>query len=234
VSRRSRSEAGITYARNEHAFDVIDNEHAAYWLGFILADGNVSNGRLRIGLSRKDEAHVRKFAAWLAPQMPIYSSVNNSGRPVSTIDIGSKYLVETLSQYGVVPRKTYLLKSLPDVSTNLMRHLIRGYIDADGYFGIRASGTAFFGVSAYNIEIVEAIQDWFMQELDFRRTALIHSRAVWHYRQGGNTQTRAVAKCLYEGASIYLDRKYALAQRILAAGIVRPVLARIAPPPPEI
>src|SRR5712691_9807518 len=45
VKRRSSSEAAITYPRNEHAFDVIDNEEAAYWLGFIAADGNVSNGR---------------------------------------------------------------------------------------------------------------------------------------------------------------------------------------------
>jgi hypothetical protein len=47
---------------NEHAFDVIDNEDAAYWLGSIAADGNVSIGRRHIGLSTKDTNHVRKFA----------------------------------------------------------------------------------------------------------------------------------------------------------------------------
>ena len=35
IKRRTRSEAVRTYARNEHAFDIIDTEEAAYWLGFI-------------------------------------------------------------------------------------------------------------------------------------------------------------------------------------------------------
>jgi len=38
IKRRSKSEAAITYPRNEHAFDVIDTEEAAYWLGFIASE----------------------------------------------------------------------------------------------------------------------------------------------------------------------------------------------------
>jgi Mor family transcriptional regulator len=215
VTRRTLSEAAITYPRNEHAFDVIDNEEAAYWLGFIAADGNVSNGRLRIGLSTKDADHVRKFAGWLAPSMPIYTGTNNHGRPVSTVDIGSKYLVETLGTHGIVPRKTYVMKRLPSVPHALMRHLIRGFIDADGYLSLRVEAGARFGVVALNREIVAEIQDWFIQELGVRRTALIHSARVWHYRQYGTLQVSKIAAYLYRDASVYLDRKYQLAQRMM-------------------
>jgi Mor family transcriptional regulator len=215
VPRRTTSEAGIVYPRKEHAFDVIDNEEAAYWLGFIAADGNVSNGRLRIGLSTKDADHVRKFGAWLAPDMPIYTGINNLGRPFSTFDMGSKYLVETLSQYGIVPRKTYVMKQLPAVPPLLMRHLLRGYVDADGYFSLRIQGGARFGVVALNREIVAEIQEWFIAEVGVSCTALIHSGTAWHYRQYGTRQVQKIAAYLYRDATVYLDRKYRLAQDIL-------------------
>lgn len=216
VKRRNSSEAAITYPRNEHAFDVIDNEEAAYWLGFIAADGNVSNGRLRIGLSTRDADHVRKLSKWLAPDMPLYTGTNNLGRPVTSFEIGSKYLAQTLSTYGIVPRKTYVMMHLPPVPHTFMRHLLRGYIDADGSFSLRKTGTPVFGVGAFNREIVAEIQDWFVEEIGVSRTSIIHSGSHWYYRQYGSGQVRKIASYLYSDSSVYLDRKYHLAQSISA------------------
>jgi Mor family transcriptional regulator len=215
VTRRTTSEASIVYPRNEHAFDMIDNEVAAYWLGFIAADGNVHNGRLRIGLSSTDSDHLRKFTSWLAPSMPIYTGVNNRGRPVSTVDIGSKYLVEALSTYGIVPRKTYVMKQLPSVPDTLMRHFLRGYVDADGYFSLRILGGARFGVVALNREIVADIQERLIAEVGVSRTTLIYSGTAWHYRQYGTRQVSKIAAYLYHSATVYLDRKYLLALQIM-------------------
>jgi Mor family transcriptional regulator len=223
VTRRTQSEAAIVYPRNEHAFDVIETEEAAYWLGFIAADRNVHNGRLRIGLSTKDADHLRKFTSWLAPEMPIYAGVNNLGRRVSTCDIGSKYLVETLGKYGIVPRKTYVMKQLPSIPHSLMRHFLRGYIDADGYFSLRTQGGARLGVVALNREIVAEIQDWFIAEVGVSRTSLVQSGSAWHYRQYGTLQVQKIAAYLYRDATVYLERKHQLAQRILQerSGVIR-------------
>lgn len=79
VDRRSGSEASVVYLRDEHAFDAIETEDAAYWLGFLAADGNVSNGRLRIGLAARDVDHLRTFCRWLGSDRPIYAGVNNHG-----------------------------------------------------------------------------------------------------------------------------------------------------------
>ena len=214
IKRRSKSTAAISYPRNEHAFDVIDNEEAAYWLGFIAADGNVSNGRLRIGLSTRDADHIRKFSKWIAPDMPIYIGTNNLGRPITSFDMGSKYLVETLNTFGIIPRKTYLMLHLPSVPYPLIRHLLRGYVDADGSFSIHIKGGARFSVGAYNREIVAEIQDWFVGEIGVSRTSIIQSGSHWYYRQYGNIQVRKIASYLYSDASVYLDRKYHLVQRI--------------------
>ena len=215
VPRRSLSEAKIIYARNEHAFDEIDTEAAAYWLGFIAADGNVSNGRLRIGLSTKDIGYLRKLARWLSPDRTIYTSMNSLGRPVSTLEIGSQYLVEALSSYGIVPRKTYVMKQLPTIAHPFLRHLLRGYVDADGYISIRPTYGATVGVVSFNKEIVEEIQNRLIQELGVSRTSLIHSGVAWHYRQYGTLQVRKIVSYLYGGATVYLDRKYQLAQKLV-------------------
>ena len=61
LPKRSKSR----YSLNERYFEKIDNNNKAYWLGFIAADGCVSNkkgGRyLYIELSRKDRDHLEKF-----------------------------------------------------------------------------------------------------------------------------------------------------------------------------
>jgi hypothetical protein len=98
-----------------------------------------------------------------------------------------------------------------------MRHLLRGYVDADGYVSLHAKGGARFGVVAFSREIVQEIQDWFIQELGVRRTSLIHSGVAWHYRQYGTGQVRKIVSYLYGEASVYLNRKYRLAQRIMGA-----------------
>jgi hypothetical protein len=162
---------------------VIETEAAAYWLGFLAADGNVSNGRIRLGLASRDADHLRAFCQWLATDRPIYSGVNNHGRPVSTCEISSARLVAALGRYGIVPRKTYVTKHLPSVPPALTRHLIRGYFDADGYFSVRPSGRVTIGVVSYNREIVEEIQEWCVAQTGVSQTALVQSRNIWHYRQ---------------------------------------------------
>jgi intein-encoded DNA endonuclease-like protein len=102
---------------------------------------------------------------------------------------------------------------LPSIPHALMMHFLRPFIDADGYFSLTKVG-ARFGVSAFNKEIVEDILNWLVEVLGVSRTSLIRSGSVGHYRQYGNRQVRNIAAYLYSDASVYLDRKYRLAQRI--------------------
>ena len=42
-------------------FDNIDNEHKAYWLGFLLADGHVNEHVIMIGLQKADLKTIEDF-----------------------------------------------------------------------------------------------------------------------------------------------------------------------------
>ena len=96
-----------------------------------------------------------------------------------------------------------------------MQHLLRGYIDADGYLTLRPKYGATLGVTSFNREILEEIQNWFIQEHGVSCTTIIHSQAAWHYRQHGMLQVSNIASYLYTNAQIYLDRKYERAQQII-------------------
>src|SRR5262249_9128242 len=86
---------------------------------------------------------------------------------------------------------------------------------ADGYFSVRPSGRVTFGVSAYNREIVEEIQEWCVVQTGVSRTSLVSSRSNWHYRQYANHEVETLAALLYDTANVYLERKHAIAQLIM-------------------
>src|ERR1017187_5657245 len=58
----------------ERMFNNIDNELSAYWLGFIMADGNMNdtNKTLVIHLSQKDEYHLKKLGSLLGLKVNNY------------------------------------------------------------------------------------------------------------------------------------------------------------------
>ena len=124
----------------EHFFETIDCEEKAYFLGLLIADGNVfkdDTGRqasISITLDLEDEYMLLKFKEILNAN----TSVSYDGRGCGQIAVRSNIMANDLAKYGVIPRKS-LLTYLPKINDNLMNHLIRGILDGDG--SIRAEQT---------------------------------------------------------------------------------------------
>jgi hypothetical protein len=212
IHRRERNKLPRLYNLNICAFDTIDTEEAAYWLGFIAADGSVKReGVLRIGLAECDRGHLLKFTQWISPDRPIYEMVNNHGKPTVHIEIGSTHLCNALAIHGLTPRKTYTLKHLPDLLPDMMLHFLRGYFDGDGYIN---TTRYMIGIGSYNKEFVEEIQDFLIQETGVKRVTLIRS-GTWRYNKSGKREISTILSYMYKTARVYLDRKYKLAQNIL-------------------
>ena len=117
----------------EHFFQDINEEIKAYFLGLLISDGNVfkdNTGRqasISITLDLKDEYMLEKFKKVLQAN----TSIGHDGRGCGQIAIRSNIMAEDLSKYGVVPRKSYSTY-LPQVSKEMMSHLVRGIFDGDG------------------------------------------------------------------------------------------------------
>lgn len=220
---------------NEHYFDVIDDEHKAYWLGFIWCDGYLCmrdrchNGNLsyefKLSLKESDAHHLEKFNRDLEGSYGVkfykfHSSFGDSTE--ARLLICNKYFGEVLSQkYGLIPHRTDCTKIIQAVPRDLLKHFIRGILDADGAFcqyKIKESG---YIVNKYSLhfggheEILRHTERYFIE------CGLVNNltRSLRQRHEGKDGSYRAlifsgrhnvtdILNFLYKDATIYLDRKY--------------------------
>ena len=124
---------------NDNYFSIIDSEEKAYWLGFFSADGyNDGKGSIEFCLKDSDKAAVKRFAKVIGATQKI-SMRNIKGFINWRISIKSKQMSRDLSVAGFGHNKSFD-KLFPLLPNHLYSHFIRGYIDGDGYIGIKPNG----------------------------------------------------------------------------------------------
>lgn len=125
---------------NTRYFQDINNSTKAYWLGFIYADGWISDNELGIQLQKKDEEHLIKFNNELGGvhkishshfEGVIYNNKVTSITDSSTLRIYSSDMVRDLINDGINYNKTYA-DGFPKVRDVFFFDFLRGYIDGDG------------------------------------------------------------------------------------------------------
>lgn len=199
-------------------FRRINTEHKAYWLGFIAADGCVLSKRntLSISLSERDRDHLYRFLIDLnidvAPRS--YDHIGPQGQPLraSSIRVASKGLIIDLLRNGIVDRKTYCLEwpTPEQLSTHLIRHFARGYVDGDGCWYSNASTNSLHFECIGRTAFIEQLQKVIVRECDLNITKLGKSRnssVTSTVRYGGDRQCARIANYLYKDAARYLPRK---------------------------
>lgn len=126
---------------NEKYFDNIDTATKSYWLGMIIADGNIYNSntnknQFELKLSSKDSKHIFLFAEAINfPKEKVRSSSakrQETDTYYTSLRVYNKYFCDSLSKYGIIPRKTGH-EILPNIKPELSPDLIRGLWDGDGH-----------------------------------------------------------------------------------------------------
>jgi hypothetical protein len=123
---------------NHDFFDLINSEEKAYWLGFLYADGNLAKSRwyTSLMLSKKDEAHLEKFALIFAAEVKdlVVRSGFKPNSQASYVRINSTLIWDSLYQKGLVPKKSCedISSVFKNIPPDLMNHFIRGIFDGDG------------------------------------------------------------------------------------------------------
>lgn len=206
------------YSFNKYYFDDIDNEEKAYWLGFISADGSVIGNEFILELHELDYNHLFLFKNYLNSTHPLKKHVVKNKflklKDESILyryTIRSNYLIDSLSKYNIIPRKTYTL-SMPSIREDLIRHYIRGYFDGDGGFYLsynkyhNTNNLTFELVS--NIYIITDIYNILVDECNLNKTKIeLRNNNISRIRWAGRDQISRIFHYLYDNSTIYLERK---------------------------
>ena len=119
---------------NENYFEIIDTEDKAYFLGFIFADGCVTNDISKsiysvvLKLHTKDKHILEDLIKCVDGDVSIWT---HGQREMVQVKLSGKKIVNDLEEKGALPNKTFSVK-YPNIDEDLERHFLRGYFDGDG------------------------------------------------------------------------------------------------------
>lgn len=217
-----RGKRNNTYTFNEYYFDNIDNEHKAYWLGFLYADGYILSKRncpnkvneqqsFGFSISAEDSELFEKFKKDLNANNPVhyyknysssFTSTKNSGRILLT----SQHTVNSLKKLGLVENKTFFLKE-PPIDKKWLPAFLRGYSDGDGSVYICQNGK--FGWSILGTkEFLTFIQKFLGTQVKLSQRFPERDNNNYTLTYTGNVQVPKLLDNIYDNATIYLTRKY--------------------------
>lgn len=202
----------------EDLFESISTEEDAYWLGFILADGYISDkGNFEISLKSEDYNHLLKFADYCGFDKSKVLKKQNTNFKDSyrcRIIFAAQHLKNRFNALGIIPRKSLIVKFPKFIESHLIRHLIRGYIDGDGGINryskppIKNRKKSFYNILYLDggFDFLNDIKLHFNEVLDIDFNINVKNN---HYKISltGKKANKAILY-LYGDSNIYLDRKY--------------------------
>lgn len=202
---------------DSHFFDNIDTEEKAYWLGFLTADGYVSERNdIELCLAETDKEHVYKFKESIKSKHSVglkKALLNGKEFDSYRINIRDSIMSEALKSYGLNNQKSYNAYIPESIPKELMKHYIRGLFDGDG--------SIYNGANGLNISLVSGSEQMILdfnsiikENLDIDMRTRI-SRNLYETRLFSQYKVKTFFKWIYDDATIYLDRKYNKATAVL-------------------
>ena len=210
-----RSLRHYAYPVDESFFDCIDNEDKAYILGLFMADGCNQQQVPCVRISLTDRGLVHAVARCLNFKGPIkkVEGRKTNHLPQYSLLVGSRKLSDSLGRAGCVSRKTYIAKTPAEdiVSSELHRHLVRGWLDGDGTITCCKAGrwiSRILGTEA----VCKGLSETVNKHLGFSGCVCpVHKgpkHTTWGFAIGGREQLRAYLDWLYADAILFLQRKF--------------------------
>jgi intein-encoded DNA endonuclease-like protein len=205
-----------TYHCDEHYFDVINNQDKAYILGLLWSDGcnQLGRGKITIQLQERDQHILEEIKEVSKNERPLHKTPLNDKNPnwqnSMTLTWQSRHVSQTLNDYGMVPRKSLVLKFPDWLSVDLYPHFLRGYIDGDGsiyysedrnVFRVSMVGTKMF------LNVVQTIcaNIGIKTSMSHKKE---HSDVTYTLSATSNTGTLQLLNWIYKDANLKIERKY--------------------------
>lgn len=203
------------YVFDDKYFDTIDNEHKAYWLGFIYADGSHNEKRhsLIINLKEEDSYILSQFYKDIKCVRSVKKYYNKQfNKYYAHVSVYSSHLSKSLLKQGIPHNKSFKIKfpSNDIVPYNLKRHFIRGYFDGDGCVSIPKNNIKTNFSIAGNYDFLKGMKEHIEENIPNFKISLNkcnHSN-IYSINKGGCFIVEKFLEWLYNDSTIYLQRKH--------------------------
>ena len=195
---------------NHNYFKVIDDEHKAYWLGFLYADGynNEKFYQVEITLKDEDKYILEELKKDCESTYNIkYKEVNLNGKifPCNRLTLYSKEISQDLKKLGCMQKKSLIIKfpTEEQVPNSLIHHFMRGYFDGNGCI----SGNNFMLNSTKDFldEYIKRLRN----NTDISKAGYFSIDGQGHrWSHASKRDLQKIFNYLYKDATIYLHRKH--------------------------
>lgn len=215
------------YTLNENYFEIIDTEHKAYWLGFIAADGCITNTNY-FAIALKDEDILLQLKRDLEYTGDVYAPKQNLNTDYYRLNFSSKKLCDDLRALGIHECKSLSYNSLPNLDNALMPHFIRGYFDGDGSlyqgesFNYNKDRTEKYFNSYFRFNIIatesfcSCLNNYLKDIIHYEGKIHPHSNSdMYYYNVYSKQAILNLYNYLYTNSTVYLNRKYNIWQDFL-------------------
>lgn len=145
---------------DHNAFSSPLNKEKAYWIGFLLADGCISDkNRVQLGLQETDIGHIKKFQQFVKGDF--YKITNIASNKSCSFKFVSEKISRDLYEYGIIPRKSLTVDFALNMPSELMFDYLRGFFEGDGCFHIDKRGrwiVSFAASYEFNIKLMQFLK----------------------------------------------------------------------------
>lgn len=214
---------------NHAAFDEL-TPTAAYWLGFIFADGWVAEDAygspaVALALAEKDRGHVEKFRAFLGSTHAISTVLPGKGTfggICAAFKVRSKRLCEALWERGMEKKA----ERVPIAELRESIDFWRGAVDGDGWLGVSehaATGHRFaFAGLCGHLPLLDLFRAFLASHGIRTNGPDPTTSGIWKV-QASERGAEHIIECMYRDPVEALTRKNIRAQAIIAGDLAKSV-----------
>lgn len=202
---------------NKDYFKIIDSSEKAYFLGFIMADGNMykrKNGRLSFTLKVKSTDCDIVYRLANAIEFDVSKVKTRERYRKETLTIGTEIKVhnqefcDNLVNLGVVPRKGGAEKLSDKIPREFIKDFIRGFWDGDGSVLKYKYAPQTVSLCSMSYQILQDISDFIYSETNYRFAIKKQTHNLYYVKVSKANVVYKILSLLYYPNCVALDRKY--------------------------
>lgn len=204
-------------------FEIIDTEEKAYWLGYMVADGNVApdtegTRSPTIRITSVDIEVVKGIASAVKSGSKISEDRRDKYKNGICYNWGvrSQKMADDLAKYGVIPNKTMYNSSLNIelIPEELIRHYVRGLYDGDGSIFYNAENDLWqSNITSNSEEFLDDLQVVINKSIGRHTTKIITNYNDIYKLPYSERDTVYLFEWMYKDSTTFLTRKKKLAIR---------------------